>query len=107
MTDDLVKRLRDRVARTDKPWATTPAMCAEAADRIEELERELTEERYSREAAADKAREFLTRIEELETLVSYVAGMNEDHVTVMLGGNPIVCKEIISKARTALEGKND
>jgi len=37
-----------------------------AADRIEELERELAEERQSREVAASKAWEFADRITELE-----------------------------------------
>ena len=43
--EDLVKRLRERVALTSKPWATTPAMCAEAADAIERLTRERDEAR--------------------------------------------------------------
>lgn len=38
---DLVKRLRQRVAMTDRPWATCPALCTEAADRIEQLEASL------------------------------------------------------------------
>ena len=42
------------------------------------------------------------RIKRLEAMVSYLAGTNECHVRVMLTGNPIVCDEIISKARAAL-----
>ena len=47
------------------------------------------------------------RIELLKGLVSYLAGTNKDHVRVMLAGNPIVCGEIISKARAALEKTDD
>jgi hypothetical protein len=43
------------------------------------------------------------RIEELETLVPYLAGTNTDHVRVILAGNPIVCSEITAKALAALE----
>ena len=47
--------------------------------------------------------EAADRIEELETLVSYLAGTNTDHVRVILAGNPIVCSEITAKALAALE----
>jgi hypothetical protein len=59
MTDDLVKRLRDK-------WKHNEDDCYAAADRIEALERELAEERHSREIAAAKAWELSDRIKELE-----------------------------------------
>ncbi len=64
MSDDLVKRLRSmEVFIMD--GCISPVAYA-AADRIEALERELAEERRSREAAAAKAWEFAERIKELE-----------------------------------------
>jgi hypothetical protein len=60
MTDDLVKRLRTMAGIGWNPIGD------EAADRIERLERELKEERRSREVAAAKAWEFSERIKELE-----------------------------------------
>ena len=64
MIDDLVKRLRDLAdcAVDVAPYETM----LEAADRIERLERELEEERHSREVASAKAWEFSERIKELE-----------------------------------------
>lgn len=59
MTDDLVKRLRE-------VGYYSPEDVVAAADRIEYLERELAEERHSREVAAQKAWEFSDRIKELE-----------------------------------------
>jgi hypothetical protein len=63
MTDDLLKRLR-AVERDYDLYDHD--IIYEAADRIEALERELAEERRSREAAAAKAWEFAERIKELE-----------------------------------------
>jgi len=51
--------------------------------------------------------EAADRIEELEALVSYLAGTNTDHVSVLFCGNPIVCSEIVAKARVALGEKKD
>ena len=64
MIDDLVKRLRDLAdcAVDVAPYETM----LEAANLIEQLEREFVEERLSREAAAAKAWEFSKRIKELE-----------------------------------------
>jgi hypothetical protein len=59
------------------------------------------------QTCGDDRSEAADRIEQLEALVSYLAGTNKDHVKVMLAGNPIVCDEIMSNARAALEGKND
>jgi hypothetical protein len=78
MSSDLVKRLRS-TAKAGSLLPPYPEVINAAADRIEEL----------------------------EALVSYLAGTNKDHVKVMLAGNPIVCDEIMSNARAALEGKND
>ena len=63
MTDDLVKHLRD--SRFDGQLA----MRSSAADRIEYLERELGEERHSREIASAKGWEFSDRIKELEKIL--------------------------------------
>jgi len=49
--------------------------------------------------------EAADRIEELEALVSYLAGTNKDEVQILFSGNPIVCAEIVSKAVAALENK--
>ena len=45
------------------------------------------------------------RVEELSDLVGYLAGRNNDHIRVMLAGNPDVCDRLIDRARTALEAK--
>lgn len=65
MTDDLVKLLRDREDYSSS-YGMTHTIFGEAADRIERLERELKQERFSREAAASRAWEFSKRIKELE-----------------------------------------
>jgi hypothetical protein len=63
MADDLVKRMR-AVERDYDLYDHN--IIYEAADRIEALERELAEERHSREIAAAKAWELSDRIKELE-----------------------------------------
>ena len=65
MTDDLVSWLRET---EDHLYGAT--RCREAADRIEHLERELGEERHSREVAAAKGWEFSDRIKELEKKIA-------------------------------------
>lgn len=66
MTDDLVKRLRYLWEDENVQDAGVDLIMAEAADRIEALERELAEEGHYREIAAAKAWEFAQRIKELE-----------------------------------------
>jgi hypothetical protein len=100
MTDDLVKRLRDG-------W-TEDGICEDfdedvlliAADRIEHLERELVEERHSREIAAAKGWEFSDRIKELEFVLSFIANIN-------YGNGPDVTMEHQSWAKRALGEKTD
>jgi hypothetical protein len=87
MTDDLVTRIRNFFEDTPQimTWfdeetyvgAETRAHISgmwetlkEAADRIEHLERELGEERHSREVAAAKGWEFSDRIKELEKKIA-------------------------------------
>jgi hypothetical protein len=69
MTDDLVEKLRRWAfkfcGKGEQENLASDAM-SEAADRIEHLERELVEERHSREVAAAKGWEFSDRIKELE-----------------------------------------
>lgn len=97
MTDDLVKRLRDRDAYAkSNGWGNV--VFGQAADRIEQLERELGEERHSREVAAAKAWEFSDRIKELEFVLSFIANIN-------YGNGPDVTMEHQSWAKRALEGK--
>lgn len=76
MTDDLVRQLRE-VGGLD-PAAE---LCSYAADRIEHLERELSEERASREQAAAKAWEFSDRIKELESQVGRLRSAMDDIVS--------------------------
>lgn len=65
MNDLLVQALReDEVLAVNNEWRVR--VCNIAANRIEELERNLAEERHSREVAADKAWKFSDRIIELE-----------------------------------------
>jgi hypothetical protein len=67
MSDDLVKRLRNRAESwLEYECEDDAKIDTEAADHIEHLERELKEERHSREVAAAKAWEFSERIKELE-----------------------------------------
>lgn len=60
---EFVKRIRFLAAGQDDPQSRELAACA---DRIEYLERELAEERHSREVAAAKAWEFVRRLKALE-----------------------------------------
>jgi len=92
MTDDLVKRLRQ--------WdcgESTWGLLESAADRIEHLERELVEERHSREIAAAKGWEFSDRIKELEFVLGFIANIN-------YGNGPDVNMEHQGWAKRALEG---
>jgi len=81
MTDDLVKRLRDRGSSEANCLCGNP-VCTEAAERIERLERELKQERFSREAAASSAWEFSKRIKDLEDamkeIVTSAPGKTDD-----------------------------
>lgn len=63
MTDDLVKRLRDKNC-----CDATKCNCDEAADRIEVLERELAEERHSREVAAKHAWRFSDALHKIKDM---------------------------------------
>ena len=92
MTDDLVEKLRE--AALDYYYED---IIAAAADRIEHLERELVEERRSREIAAAKAWEFSDRIKELEFVLSFIANIN-------YGNGPDVNMEHQGWAKRALEG---
>ena len=93
MTDDLVSWLRET---EDHLYGAT--RCREAADRIEHLERELGEERYSREIASAKAWEFSDRIKELEFVLLFISNIN-------YGNGPDVTMEHQGWAKRALEGK--
>ena len=68
-----------------------------ATARIEHLERELVEERHSREVAAAKGWEFSDRIKELEFVLSFIANIN-------YGNGPDVTMEHQGWAKRALEG---
>jgi len=68
---EFVKRIRFLAAGQDDPQSRE---LSEAADRIEYLERELSEERQSREMAAKKAWEFAARIRELEAALEQANG---------------------------------
>ena len=87
MTDNLIGRLRAVVV------FATYDVCYQAADRIEELERELAEERRSREVAAAKAWEFAERIKELEAALLEISNAVGDPSAYWI-------------ARTVLEKKN-
>ena len=112
MTDDLVKRLRD-LAECAVDVAPYEAMM-QAADRIELLERELEEERRSREAAAAKAWEFAERIEALEMALrhcvdairEYELGDRRPERTPRPDIRPWLLGAM-DNARVVLEGKND
>jgi len=63
VTDDLVKRLRELMNDDD-----TEMLAWEAADRIEILERELAEERHSREVAAKHAWRFSDALHKIKDM---------------------------------------
>jgi len=78
MIENIVKWLRAHAR------LTTHYVFTQVADRIEWLERELEEERRSREIAAAKAREFLERIEELESVLQEIATAAGDPSAYMI-----------------------
>ena len=100
MTDDLVTRLRKWAfkfcGKGEQEDFASNAM-SEAADHIEHLERELGEERHSREVAAAKGWELSDRIKELEFVLSFIANIN-------YGNGPDVNMEHQGWAKRALEG---
>jgi hypothetical protein len=61
--------------------------CAEAAAAHAEIER------------------LRARVAMLKDLFEYVAGRNNDHIRVMLAGNPDACDRLIERVRAALEAK--
>jgi hypothetical protein len=79
MSNDIVKRLRSW--RHDS-WPSDPSF--DAAAEIERLR---------------------ARVVELRDLVGYLAGRNNDHIRVMLAGNPDACDRLIERARAALEAQ--
>jgi len=103
MTDDLVERLRRWAfkfcGKGEQENLASDAM-SEAADRIEHLERELVEERHSREVASAKGWEFSDRIKELEFVLSFIANIN-------YGNGPDVTMEHQGWAKRALGEKTD
>ena len=93
MTGDILKRLRIVFEDTPQILSTLDVntysgaeahthisgmweTLKEAANHIEHLERELAEERHSREVAAAKGWEFSDRIKELEFVLSFIANIN-------------------------------
>lgn len=84
MNDKLIKWLRgelpmgDDCIAPDRVCVAGDCPCdsanvSAAADRIEYLERELSEERHSREVAAQKAWEFSDRIKKLEKALTKIS----------------------------------
>lgn len=61
-----MNNLPERLRAEDPETGLRHSLASEAADYIEHLERELSEERHSREVASQKAWEFADRIKELE-----------------------------------------
>jgi hypothetical protein len=117
MTEDLVTRIRNVFEDTPQimTWFDEETYVGaevrahisgmwdtlkEAADRIEHLERELVEERHSREIAAAKGWEFSDRIKELEFVLSFIANIN-------YGNGPDVNMEHQGWAKRALGEKTD
>ena len=73
-----------------------------AAERIEHLERELEQEKQSREVAAEKAWKFADRIKKLEAaLWKIVVREHQAEIVSKLA------EELSDIARKALEGKNE
>jgi len=71
---DIVTRLRAE----DPESGLRLSIASEAADRLEELERELTEEIHSRKIAAKRAWEFSDRIKKLELAMVQIMTANLD-----------------------------
>lgn len=86
--ETLIKRLRK-----EQQWGN--ALDGEAADAIEKLQRELGEERYSREIASAKAWHFSDRIKRLEAALRGVIAIADRD-----------CPEF-RDARAALEGEQN
>ena len=128
MTEDLVTRIRNVFEDTPQimtwfdeetyvgaevrahisgMWETLK----EAANHIEHLERELGEERHSREVASAKAWEFSDRIKELENKLQLAIGMRLTQKLYFKERTPdLLINSKISEAafdRAMVENKND
>jgi hypothetical protein len=128
MTEDLVARMRNVFEDTPQimtwfdeetyvgaevrahisgMWETLK----EAANHIEHLERELGEERHSREVASAKAWEFSDRIKELENKLQLAIGMRLTQKLYFKERTPdLLINSKISEAafdRAMVENKND
>lgn len=115
MTDDLVKQMWGAYAKQaggvtfdGKPLPTWDELGEErqscwiaaasvAADRIEHLERELAEERHSREVSANTAWTFATKVSNLQAVLMKIASSDPDGDQHWPG----------RVARAALEAKTD
>ena len=102
MTDNLVKRLREKAFRTE-----TYELLEDAADRIEKLEAVLDEAAFSQtlfDAVVGQRNKATDRIEQLEAALREIVGALNDpkggqHVYDMRNASYI--------ARKALEGKDE
>lgn len=101
MTNDLVKRLRDK-------WQHSEDDCYEAAARIEELERKLAEEKRYFKEVNEKAWDVHSRVHQLEKQAEYLVYALK---TIVRVDNPKewhgFCEVLIEETSKILEGKND
>jgi len=95
MTDDLVRRLRGRFE-----------LCNEAADRIEELKRELAKEKQYFKEVNEKALDVHARVHQLERQANLLVHALQSIVSVQ---NPKewreFCEELIAETFAVLKGE--
>lgn len=97
MTDDLVARLRAEDPETGLRWS----IASEAADRIEELESEVSYGHVSYRSLVKEFGEYITDMEKMRAALQKIVSMGTDPE---FGTPPI--DSAIELARAALEGKD-
>ncbi len=113
MSEDIVERLREYAEK----WQIDRSMVDRAADEIIRLRAlveasgilsqpgALTVNCVRGTVSCQEAERLRARVAMLKDLFEYVAGRNNDHIRVMLAGNPDACDRLIERVRAALEAK--
>jgi uncharacterized coiled-coil protein SlyX len=107
MSDDLVRQLRGGYV-VDYDEENQIALCKEAADRIEELERQLALEKQYFKEVNDKAWDVHSRVHELEKQAEYLVYALKTIVSVERPKEwHGFCEEVIAETLKILEEKKD
>lgn len=92
-----------------KPWLEHALGCWETKGTEDEFcPHEISNWRYLGPVLPpDEASALQKRVAELEGLVKYMGGQNDDHIRVAFAGNPVVVEALLARIDAALTGGKD